>query len=83
MSTMLKATFRCMKQSWVHPNAKSGIKQNKGERLVDKTSPSPFDFFICVCLGVYSILYAHLNGEVAIVRFEGDGNDRLLGDVGD
>ena len=26
MSAMLKATFRCMKHLWVHPNSKSGIK---------------------------------------------------------
>ena len=26
MSTMIKATFRCMKQLWVHPNAKSVMK---------------------------------------------------------
>jgi len=26
MSAMLKATFRCMKHLWVHPNAKSGFK---------------------------------------------------------
>ena len=25
MSAMLKATFRCMKHLWVHPNPKSGI----------------------------------------------------------
>ena len=27
MRAMLKATFRCMNQLWVHPNAKSEINQ--------------------------------------------------------
>jgi hypothetical protein len=29
MSAMLKATFRCMRHLWVHPNAKSGLKMRK------------------------------------------------------
>jgi len=38
MSAMRKATFRCMKQLWVHPNAKSGFTGQPGTIILEAHS---------------------------------------------